>query len=134
MKRSIALLLALLLASPFSVVSRVSYAAGRSERLISTWSILSRKAKLGVAGLVIGGMLGGPYGYHYESARAAHIPLSFSEVTQTEQDAEAQGVKLDPTQVFLMHTNEGINKVWEASNDGHEKLALGSEAHRFAVQ
>ena len=142
MNRACALFLAALLALPLQLVARsaaaregrLSGAAATLRSVRESYRRLSRPAKLALGALALGAPLAAGLSYHHEVARGAHIPLAFSEVSNVEREAAANGVELPPLQTYLMHENELNMKIFEASNLANEKLRLGGFASKFAQE
>ena len=83
-------------------------------------------------GAVVGLVAVGGTAHHLEAARPKLIPLAYSEITQIQRDAEAQGKTLSPATIYLASVNETSMKVFEAWNESHAHLAPGTEASNFA--
>ncbi len=70
--------------------------------------------------------------YKLEQKRTHLIPLGFSEISQIERDAKRAHETLGPLTQLLAFANDGTMKVFECSNDSHDKFLETEYQRRFA--
>jgi len=81
----------------------------------------------------LGATIASGISYHHESTRDYNIPLSFSEKTQLERDAERKEKKLGPMTVYLTTTNDATMNVFESYNLAGRPI-LPNVDHTFAME
>jgi hypothetical protein len=85
-------------------------------------------------GAAIGAIWFGNYEYGKQLENQGRIPLVFSEISQLEDCAKADGQTLTPINVFLPKVNYMSMKIFECSNASHEGNQHGKHYDDFAAE
>src|SRR5262245_16749090 len=75
-----------------------------------------------------------PYVHKQEVNRGRQFELTFSEVSAIKDDAAAKGIKLGPEELIELEVNDGMMKVFEASNRAVEGPYGGDWVTGFAEE